>query len=511
MKARLLLVALVLTATAAMAPAAAADYTLGINATTISVGPGTQSSIQVEYSSFCIIFIFCPTKQSVGSSSGVTFNDPAGAACDPSTAGDLTRFSCDKRDRMQVTGTNGADEVSGSCVGATASLFFNGLDGEDEVRASSCGGSQVDLGPGDDRASVAGTLGGGAGNDGLTGSSGADVIDGGDGRDTVEGLGGTDTVNGGAGRDVLLPGTGNGDVVAGGSDTDAASYEDRTGAQPVTASLDGQANDGQPGENDTIGTDVENLIGGAGDDTLVGDGNPNEIEGGDGGDVIDPGAGPDVADGGVGNDRITARDGAQDRILCGDGNDQAVIDEFDTVVACEDVQASRELMPDVDADGVPAPLDCDDRDARRRQGFVDKPGNGLDEDCSGADAPFIRIFSPVQSTFETRNSLTRVTRLRVQAVPEGATIELRCNGGTRRGCFRGVKRFRAPRGDDLRDIRRPVRGRRLRAGAVLEVRILDEDSIGKVVRFTTNRGSRIPTSRSLCMVPGQNAPGRCPR
>jgi hypothetical protein len=226
--------------------------------------------------------------------------------------------------------------------------------------------------------------------------------------------------------------------------------------------------------------------------------------------VIDPGAAPDFVDGGIGNDRITARDGAQDRIL-GDGNDQAVIDAFDTVVACEDVQASRELMPDIDADGVPAPPDCDDRDPRRRQGFVDKPGNGLDEDCSGADAPFIRIFSPVQSTFETRNSLTRVTRLRVQAVPEGATIELRCTGGRRRGCFRGVTRFGSPRGNELRDIRRPLRGRRLRAGAVLEVRILDEDSIGKVVRFTMQRGSRIPSSRSLCLVPGQNAPGRCPR
>jgi hypothetical protein len=164
MKARLLLLGLVLGAAAAVPPAATAQYTLGIDATTVFVGPGSQSSIEVEYSSFCLIVILCPpTTQSVGSSSGVTFTNNTSGACSDSS-GNATRFTCPKRVRTQVTGTNGADEVSGSCRGggSTVSLFFNAFDGEDEARASTCSGSQVDMGPGDDRASVAGTLLGGA-------------------------------------------------------------------------------------------------------------------------------------------------------------------------------------------------------------------------------------------------------------------------------------------------------------------------------------------------------------
>ena len=187
-----------------------------------------------------------------------------------------------------------------------------------------------------------------------------------------------------------------------------------------------------------------------------------------------------------------------------------MVDTFDVVVDCEDVQASRELMPDIDADGVLAPADCDDRNPGRRPGNVDRPGNDVDEDCSGADAPFLRILSPIQSTFATFRRFTRVNRLRVLAVPEGGRIEVRCRGGKRRGCFGGVKRFSAPRRGGDRNIVRTVRRRKLRPKAVIEVRVLDADSIGKVVRFTV-RNRKLPTSRSLCLVPGRSSPGRCPR
>jgi hypothetical protein len=317
-----------------------------------------------------------------------------------------------------------------------------------------------------------------------------------------------DTVLGSAGRDTLDGGPGT-DVIAGGDGIDTVSYEERAGNQPVSISLDGVANDGEAGENDAVNADMEDSIGGAGDDTIAGSTGPNEIDGGDGGDVIDGAAGPDTIDGGPGNDRITSRDGVQESVACGDGNDLAVTDEFDTVSDCETVQPSRELMPDVDNDGIAAPLDCDDRDARRRPGLPDKPGNRLDENCDGKDAPFARVITPVQSLFSTTNGRTRVLRLRVVDVPAGAVIQLRCKGGARRGCFRGVKRFRTPRGAASKNVRGPVAQRTLRSKARLEVRIIVPDSIGKVVRYTARSGNRLPASKLLCLKPGTKRPRKC--
>jgi hypothetical protein len=485
---KLLVPLLAVVALAITAPAASAQYILDDDVGEVSVTPGNQPLVAVDYGAICTAVI-CSGLHSVASTNGVPFTNNS-ATCNQGA--DASEFTCPEVPRTRITGASGPDVINGSCFGTVnSSLVFSGGEGDDEVSAGSCAGSNVDMGGGNDTATASGVIIGGAG------------------RDTLRGRGGSDNLQGGFGRDLLIPAGGT-DTVSGGPDPDTGSYEDRTGAEPVTVTLDNLGNDGRPGEGDNIGSDVENLVGGAGDDTLTGDAGPNDIDGGDGGDVINPLGGADFVDGGTGNDRISARDGVQDRIICGDGNDLAVVDAFDTVIACEDVQASRDLMPDVDNDGVPAPADCDDRDGRRRPGFIDRPGNGLDEDCSGADAPFARVFSVVQSVFSTDGRITRVLRLRVQAIPENARIELRCSGGRRLGCFSGVKRFRVPNGAEARNIRRPVRRSRLRTGARLEVRVLAEDSVGKVVRKTM-RTNRLPSTRNLCLVPGRRTPGRCPR
>src|SRR4029079_6525405 len=130
-------------------------------------------------------------------------------------------------------------------------------------------------------------------------------------------------------------------------------------------------------------------------------------------------------------------------VTCGDGNDSAVVDAFDSVDGCESVDASRALMPDVDGDGVPAPADCADLDPARRPGFRDVPGNGVDEDCSGADAPFARVLTSVQNVASV-STFTRFIGLKLRGVPERAKVELRCSGGRKKGCFSGVKRFSFP-------------------------------------------------------------------
>jgi hypothetical protein len=58
------------------------------------------------------------------------------------------------------------------------------------------------------------------------------------------------------------------------------------------------------------------------------------------------------------------------------------------------------------------------------------------------------------------------------------------------------------------NVHRVLRGRRIRVGATLEVRITRPDMIGKIVRFKIRR-SKIPSKQTRCLPPGATAPLRC--
>src|SRR5262249_53088872 len=98
-------------------------------------------------------------------------------------------------------------------------------------------------------------INGGDGNDAIAGTARGDTIDGGPGDDEINGYAGNDTLRGGDGNDVITPNTG-ADAISGGADVDTVVYGLR--ATP-SYTLDGQANDGEAGENDLIGADVENV------------------------------------------------------------------------------------------------------------------------------------------------------------------------------------------------------------------------------------------------------------
>lgn len=139
-------------------------------------------------------------------------------------------------------------------------------------------------------------------------------------RSDVNGGDGNDTITGGPGQDFMEGGFGN-DVITGGASMDTVHYQTRTA--PVRVSNDGAANDGQTGEYDNVGTDVENLWGGQGEDTIHGNDQANWlyglggwdwISGRAGDDLIDGGDGNDTMDGGTGGDDLTGGNGTGDTV-----------------------------------------------------------------------------------------------------------------------------------------------------------------------------------------------------
>jgi hypothetical protein len=165
-------------------------------------------------------------------------------------------------------------------------------------------------------------------------------------------------------------------------------------------------------------------------------------------------------------------------------------------------------MADVDNDGIPAPADCQDRNAAIRPGIPDIPGNGVDDDCLGGDAPFPRIETPVQFSFKLTRRHTRLTRLVVLDLEPGMRIQVRCKGGRKRGCFKKARQVRIRRAVAQRSLTRFVRKRKLRRGARIEVRVLRAASVGKVVRIKARR-RKPPTVSRRCLAPGRRSPHRC--
>jgi Ca2+-binding RTX toxin-like protein len=126
----------------------------------------------------------------------------------------------------------------------------------------------------------------GSGGDSLTGGAGPQLLDAG---------GGDNTLHGGAGNDILTAGGGT-DVFHGGPGDDAVSYESHSDG--VIVSLDGTANDGSPGEDDNVETDVESVYGSEHADQITGGPGTNTLAGSLGNDVLDGGGGDDMLIGG---------------------------------------------------------------------------------------------------------------------------------------------------------------------------------------------------------------------
>jgi hypothetical protein len=160
----------------------------------------------------------------------------------------------------------------------------------------------------------------------LTGGDGDDLlIATGDAASLFTGGPGEDRMVGGTGADIFFEGpAANGSDVMEGDARDTVSYRQRT--INVHADVQGDADDGEAGEQDRIGAGIRTLLGGFSHDRLVGGPGPNLLMGFGGSDALLGGGGDDQLIGGfqrtheTTNDRLYGGRGRDD-LHGGRGND----------------------------------------------------------------------------------------------------------------------------------------------------------------------------------------------
>jgi Ca2+-binding RTX toxin-like protein len=105
----------------------------------------------------------------------------------------------------------------------------------------------------------------------------------------------------------------------------------------VTADLDGATrDDGEKGERDTLGADIENITGGLAGDVLTGNRFANDIDGGPGGN--------DTIRGRAGNDTLGGGEGGKDR-LYGEGGDDTLDGGWEDVIAADRLDGGANGTP----------------------------------------------------------------------------------------------------------------------------------------------------------------------
>ena len=477
-------------------------------------------------------------------------------------------------DDDKLTSSGGADALHGgpgadtlSDVGDTAPAggddLLDGGDGDDtfslgsgdDLAQGGAGNDAVVMGNGDDTLRLDDVA-----NDGRSGEtknirSDIETVDGGLGGDTMFGNGagnvllgdaGNDVIDAGGGNDRLEGGTGADDLI-GGAGTDRVTYSN-TAAQRIT--LDGVRDDGAAGELDNVRADVEDASAGAGDDEMIGNGADNALDGGAGNDRLDGAGGVDSFVGGAGADALFARDGLAESVDCGAEADTGEADTNDLLIACEGLALSSDLIPDADGDGAVKGVDCDDGNPAVKPGVVDVLDNGVDEDCSGADAvnldrdadgflrptdcddgnrlinpgardipgnkvdedckggpaPFPLLGSIATGIFDSTNTFTRMLAINLRRPVKGTTLRITCRGA---GCpFRTRTRRITRTSTKQQVINRPLGKAKLRVGTKVELRLTKPKTVGFFVRFTMVRGA-FPAKKELCLPPGKKRPTRC--
>jgi hypothetical protein len=153
--------------------------------------------------------------------------------------------------------------------------------------------------------------------------------------------------------------------------------------------------------------------------------------------------------------------GTQHYATLGAGSHTFDVEAVDAAGNADPSPASRSwtVLVDADGDGFFSNTDCNDSNPSIHPGAADIPGDGIDQDCSGADAPAgggaqgvlgtgpssssSVLAARLGSAFKVKGKRTVVRRLVLTGVPDGAKVKLSCKG---KGCPFKSKTFRPKHG-----------------------------------------------------------------
>lgn len=147
---------------------------------------------------------------------------------------------------------------------------------------------------------------------------------------------------------------------------------------------------------------------------------------------------------------------------------------------------------EVDGDGdgftrVSIPPDCNDANKIIHPGAREVAGNKVDENCESYSAPFESIGATPGSSFKLHGSKTTVKKLDLTKIPTGVTLTITCKGS---GCAFKTKTLK-PHGSA--HLAKLFKGRKLGAGATIEVSLTKAEEISQIVR---SRHSLATTGRA---------------
>jgi hypothetical protein len=147
--------------------------------------------------------------------------------------------------------------------------------------------------------------------------------------------------------------------------------------------------------------------------------------------------------------------------------------------------------------------DCNDNDAAIHPGATDVPHDGVDQDCSGKDAPYPRLRVTASVSVGYARRFTIITALKVIGAPRGAKVALSCSS-RRKGC-RFSKRTVSVRSAKTLQLGKYLKRAHYRKGATVTLLVTRPGYIGTRIRYTL-RLRHLPRKTTRCTQPGSTKP-----